>query len=127
MRGDLLVDDRTRQIVDLLHRNGELSVQEPSDQLGVSTSSVRRDLAVLKDHRFIQRVHDGVCLSTILCDDHLPIYKLPVDRKEARAIADHAVQLIKPSEVIAVRGGLNCTQLALRLRLLEGITIVTNA
>jgi DeoR/GlpR family transcriptional regulator of sugar metabolism len=127
MRGDLLVDDRTRQIIDLLHRNGELSVQELSDLLGVSTSSVRRDLAALKDHRFIQRIHGGVRLSTIFCDNHLPIYKLPVDPKEARAIADRAVQHIKPGEVIGVSGGLICTQLALRLRLLEGITIVTNA
>ena len=68
MRGDLLVDDRTRQIIDLLHRNGELSVQELSDLPGVSTSSVRSDLAVLKDHKFIQRVPGRVRLSTILCD-----------------------------------------------------------
>lgn len=127
MRVDLLVDDRTRQIIDLLHRSGELSVQELSNLLGVSTSSVRRDLAALKDHRFIQRVHGGVRLSSVICDDHLPIYKLPVDPKEARSIADQAVQLIKPGDVIAVSGGLICTQLALRLRLLERITVVTNA
>lgn len=127
MKDDLAVDDRTRQIIDLLHQNEELSVQELSDLLGVSTSSVRRDLTALRDHRFIERVHGGVRLSSVICDDHLPIYKLPVDPKEAMIIADQAVQLIKPGEVIGVSGGLICTQLALRLRLLERITIVTNA
>lgn len=121
------MDDRTRQIIDLLHQHEELSVQELSDLLGVSTSSVRRDLTALRDHRFIERVHGGVRISSVICDGHLPIYKLSVDPKEARSIADQAVQLIKPGEVIGVSGGLICTQLALRLRLLERITIVTNA
>lgn len=121
------MNERERQIIDLLYRYGELSIQEISDLLGVSPSSVRRDLTALSEQRFVKRIRGGARLSTVIRYDPLPIYKLPVDPKEARAIANQAMELIYPGDVIAVSGGQICTQLALRIGLLEGITVVTNA
>lgn len=121
------MNKREKQINDLLYRYGELSNQELSDLLDTSPSSIRRVLIALGKQRFIKRIRGGVSLSTIVNYDPLPIYKLPVDPKEARAVANRAVKLIQPGDVIALSGGEFCTQLALRARLLEGITVVTNA
>jgi len=121
------MNKREKQIVDLLHRYGELSNQELADLLNTSPSSIRRILISLDQHRIIKRIRGRVSLSTAIDYDVLPIYKLPVDPKEVRAVANRAVELIQPGEVIALSGGALCTQLALRVRLLEGITVVTNA
>jgi len=118
---------REKQIVDLLHQYGELSNQEISDLLDTSPSSIRRILVALEDYRFIQRTRGGVTLATAINYDPLPIYKLPVDPNEVRAIANQAVGLIQPGDVIALSGGALCTQLVLRVRFLEGVTVVTNA
>lgn len=118
---------REKQIIDLLYQYGELSNQELSDLLSASPSSVRRELISLNEDRFIERTRGGASLSTVVNYDPLPIYKLPVDSKEARTIAYRALQLVQRGDVIGISGGKICTQLALRMRHLEGITVVTNA
>ncbi|MEA3337476.1 MAG: DeoR/GlpR family DNA-binding transcription regulator [Chloroflexota bacterium] len=121
------MNKRKKQVLDLLQRHGELSNQELSDLLDISPSSIRRILIALDKDRLIKRTRGGVCLSTAVNYDLLPTHKLPVDPVEARSIANRAVQLIQPGDVIALSGGVLCTQLVLRVRYLEGITVVTNA
>jgi DeoR/GlpR family transcriptional regulator of sugar metabolism len=127
LEGYPAVKKREHQIIDLLCKYGWLSIQELSDLLDVSPSSVRRDLVALDQGRFIARTHGAVSLSTIIDYAPLSIYKLPVDHQEAITIAYRAQQLIQPGDVIGISGGQICTQLALRIRHLEGTTVVTNA
>ncbi len=121
------MNGRERQIFDLLCQHGDLRVQQLSELLEISPSSVRRDLNQLLDHRFIRRTRGGAALSNLIHDTPLPIYKLPVDPAEARAIAGAALRLIEHGDVIGLSGGRLCTELALQLRMVDGITVVTNA
>lgn len=118
---------RDKQIFELLCRYGELSVQRLSDFLQVSPSSVRRYLNTLDNHPYIRRTHGGAALSSVLPYGSLPVDLPPVEDAEARAVAYRAVQLVEPGDVIGLSGGRMCTELALDLRFLGGITIVTNA
>ena len=118
---------RDKQILDLLCRYGELSVQELSDTLRVSPSSVRRYLAAMNKNPFIHRTHGGAMVSNLIRYDSLSIALPHVDEAEARAIAYRAVQLIEPGDIIGLSGGRLCTELALNLRFREDLTIVTNA
>ncbi len=121
------MNGREKQIFDLLCEHGDLSIQQLSQLLEVSPSSVRRDLNEMSEHRFIQRTHGGATLSNVVSYNPLPIHKPPVLVAEARAIAHQALQLIERGDVIGMSGGRICTELALHMRLLEGITVVTNA
>jgi DeoR/GlpR family transcriptional regulator of sugar metabolism len=118
---------REKQIVELLHRYGDLSIQELSDLLDASPSSIRRDLISLNDHRFVKRTHGGASLATVVDYEPLLVHRLPVDINEARSIAHKAAELVKPGDIIGISGGTVCTQFAMVIRLLEDITIVTNA
>jgi DeoR/GlpR family transcriptional regulator of sugar metabolism len=118
---------REDQIVDLVHHYEELSVQELSELLGTSTASVRRDLGSLADNRFVRRTHGGLKLATVINYEPLWIHRIPVDLQEAHNIACRAIELIQPGDVIGLSGGELCTQLALLVRLIEGVTVVTNA
>ena len=122
-----VVNHREQQIFDLLCRHGELSILEISQHLGISASSVRRDLVELDNHPFIQRTRGGAALSNIIRYDAVPVYRLPVEIEEVRSIARTARALIQPGDVIGLSGGRLCTELALHLRLMEGIAVVTNA
>ena len=118
---------REQQIVEIIHQYGDLTIQELSDMLATSSSSVRRDLIALNHNRFVNRVHGGVSLSTVINYESRWMRQAPVTLGEARAIARKASQLIHPGDVIGLSGGVICTQLAFQLRMLEGITVVTNA
>ncbi len=118
---------RDDQIIELVHRHGELSVQELSDLLGISASTVRRDLVSVSDHRFINRIHGGVALATVIQYDNLCVNRVAIDPREVRSIALQAAELIHPGDVIGLSGGEICTYLGLLLRLKQDITIVTNA
>ena len=118
---------KDKEIFELLCRQGELSVQQLSQNLQVSPSSIRRYLRNLDDHPYILRTHGGAVLSQGVCYDSLPVSFPEVDKAEARAIAYLATQIIKPGDVVGLSGGRLCTELALNLRFREGITVVTNA
>lgn len=55
----MLVPDRRRLLLDELHRHGSAQVEQLSDVLGVSASTVRRDLALLEDDGLLVRAHGG--------------------------------------------------------------------
>jgi DeoR/GlpR family transcriptional regulator of sugar metabolism len=121
------VNLRDQQIFELLCRHGELSVQRMSEILRVSPSSVRRYLNSLENHPFIRRTHGGAALSNVLQYHSLPVAFPLADDAEARAIAYRASRLVEPGDVIGLSGGRMCTELALNLRLLDSLTVVTNA
>ncbi len=121
------MNERRKQIFDLLCQRGELTIDELSRQLDVSPSSVRRVLGELNDWRFIERTHGGLTLSEVIRYTPLPIYKHPVDPEEARVIAFQAAQMVGRGDVVGLSGGRICTELALHLRMHEGIAVVTNA
>lgn len=118
---------RDDQIIELVHKYGELSVQELSDLLEISPSTVRRDLVSVGTHRFINRTHNGVTLSTAIKYRNLCVNRIAVDAREVRSIALRAAEMVHPGDVIGLSGGELCTYLAFLLRLKEDLTVVTNA
>ncbi len=121
------MNHREQQIFDLLCEHGDLSIHQLSALLHISPSSVRRDLGEMRNHRFIQRKHGGVTLANVVSYNPLPIHKPPVAEAEARAIAHRALQLIEQGDVVGLSGGKICTELAQHMRMLQGVTVVTNA
>ena len=117
---------RDKKIVEIVHKHGEIKIKELSELLGTSTSSIRRDLIDLNNNRFINRKHGSISLSTIVNYEDQWFNRTPVDEAEARAIARKAAELIQPGDIIGLSGGVLCTQLAFLLRLISGITVVTN-
>lgn len=118
---------REDTIVDLLLKHGELSIEKLAQLLEVSDSTIRRQIKSLDGNRFVQRTRSGIRLSSAINYESVSTYQWPADPAEARAIANRAVRMVERGDVVAISGGIICTQLALRLRFLDGITVVTNA
>lgn len=121
------MNTRDRQIFELLCQHGELTVQRLSEILQVSPSSIRRYLNTLDNHPYIQRTHGGATLSYVLQYNSVPVSFPAADNAEVRVIAHRAARLIEPGDVIGLSGGRMCTELAVNIRFLDNITVVTNA
>jgi DeoR family transcriptional regulator of aga operon len=122
-----MITDRQARIFEQLVRRGSLDVTQLSELLQVSPSTVRRELRVMQANGLLARSHGGA-------QPYAPLrYSAPFTRRAAhqieakRRIATRARELIRPGAVIGMGGGTTLTELARQLRVIPGITVVTNA
>ena len=127
MASELLIEDRRAKEAELLSIKGFMSMAELAEELGVSESTVRRDLEVLEDQKVIRRTHGGA----VYVRDPLP-HRLAYDEREASAVAEKeaiaraVADLIPPGQTVFLDGGTTCTHVA---RGLQGrrLNVVTNS
>ena len=122
---------RAVAIVEQVLRDGEASVEALAAQLGVSLSTVRRELARLEQQGLVRRTHGGaVAVSPLLYEPfrHDSSFQEQEGRhaEEKRRIALLAAELVQDGETIGLTAGTTATQVARSLRHRNGITVVTN-
>lgn len=119
--------DRQLKILHHITIHDRLEVLELSRLLNVSPSTIRRELRVMEASGLLIRTHGAA---------HLPApvrYVTPYEKRaaehveEKRAVALAACQLVEPGMVVGIMGGTTCTEMARMMRLMEHLTIVTNA
>ncbi len=122
-----MTTDRQLEILYHLAVNDEMNVQELSEVLDVSTSTVRRELTAMEESGLLVRTHGAARPPTPVRYD--PPYEKRAAQQvaEKRLIALAARSLVSEGMVIGLMGGTTCTELARLLRPVEHITIVTNA
>ena len=120
-------EERLDVLLQLLQRNGVGQLAELASRLGVSVSTVRRDLDELVRQGYVQRIRGGAIYSS-------PIdFELPLDSRwqdhagEKRLIAAAAVQLIEEGDMILLDTGSSNLYLADQMHGLQRITVVTNS
>jgi DeoR family transcriptional regulator of aga operon len=118
--------ERFSAILDQLAGSGSASVEELSEQLGVSGATIRRDLTQLAEQRLLTRTHGGAVGQSVS-------YELPVrfrtERHSAQKqlIGQAAAALIPEGAVVGITGGTTTTEAARVLATRQHLTIVTNA
>ncbi len=123
---------RRGQIVRELRRNGKVLVDDLAQQLRISSSTIRRDLADLENDGMLRRTHGGaVPIEQFLYEPfrHLSSFQEQEQQRaaEKRMIGIAAAELVTDGETIAIGAGTTTTEVARNLRHRKGITIVTNA
>lgn len=114
-------------IMEFLAQQGNAEVGELENLLGVSSSTIRRQLIRMEENGLLERFHGGARLPTPITYE-LPYEKRLAQQMEAkRAIAAKAKSLLASNKVIGISGGTTCTELARQLRTMDSITVVTNA
>jgi len=118
--------ERRSRLLDLIRLRGFAGIEELVRELGVSESTVRRDLDALEEKGAARRTHGGV-----LYAGGLPRLAEFDDRQPAhwgakRAIAARAADLIGDGETVLLDGGTTTYEVA---RLLVGrpLQVVTNS
>ena len=117
--------ERLGRILELLARDGTVTVAELASELGVSDATVRRDLQALGEQRLLERSHGGAVA-------HGTAHELPVRYRtgrsdEKRRIARAASELVRDGVAVGLTGGTTTTEVARMLVARQGLTVVTNA
>lgn len=103
----MLTEKRHEVIIDLLKEKGSITVLELKDILGISESTIRRDLNQMDKEGLLHKVFGGaVSISTAYQPHELSVsQKMNVQSEEKRFIAQRAAELIEPSDFVYLDAG----------------------
>jgi DeoR family transcriptional regulator, aga operon transcriptional repressor len=126
---------RWNALLDLLPGDGQLTVVEAAQALGVSQATIRRDMDQLARQQLVTRTRGGVIAGHVSYD--LPLrYKTGRHAPEKERIGRAAAALVTAGAAVALNGGTTTSEvaraLATRPDLQNGtgapvVTVVTNA
>jgi DeoR/GlpR family transcriptional regulator of sugar metabolism len=127
--------ERWTALLDLLPGDGQLTVAEAAQTLGVSQATIRRDMDQLARQQLVTRTRGGVIAGNVSYD--LPLrYKTARNAPQKQRIGRAAAALVAAGAAVALNGGTTTSEvaraLATRPDLQDGtgapaITVVTNA
>lgn len=120
----MLLDQRRDSILEIVEREGFVSLQTLTDAIGVSESTVRRDLEHLDAIGQIRRTRGGAAYvgESLTAFDDRRNRAFPEKQKIAQATAD----LISNGETILLDGGTTTLEVARRL-IGKSLQVVTNS
>ncbi|GAA2697197.1 DeoR/GlpR family DNA-binding transcription regulator [Nonomuraea recticatena] len=124
----MLSEKRRNQLLEYVRHRRSVGVEDLAELLGVSLSTVRRDLDEMDERGLLRRVHGGA----VAIDDHAPRENSVDERavrnlEEKKRIAARAVELITPGSTILLTGGSTTAQMVPHLSAVPDITVVTNS
>jgi DeoR family fructose operon transcriptional repressor len=127
--GPLYPEERQQAIAMLVTQRGRLSVAAVAEQFGVTTETVRRDLAVLERARMLRRVHGGAVPVGALALVELGLAERSGQLTEKKStIAKAALDLLPGADgSIILDGGTTTAALADLLPADRRLLAVTNA
>lgn len=121
----LLGPQRQRELLNFIRAYGTGSVTEMARVLGVSASTVRRDLNGLQERGLVERIHGG---AAPLADDLEPLRPLRevALAEEKRRIGQAAAAHIRDDSTILILGGTSTEAMLPFLGGIRNLTVVTN-
>ncbi len=122
-----LAEARWRKLRGFLRERGILRVEELASELGVSAATVRRDLAALEASGELRRIHGGAMAPEGRDEEPLFDDKTSMAAPEKGRIAEAALKLIGPRDIVYLDGGSTILALARLLTTQTQLTVVTNS
>lgn len=126
MGARVISDERRQRLVELIAERGFVNMAALVERLGVSESTVRRDLAQLDEEGLVKRTHGGA----VFISDRFSVLNFAARQASAqaekRAIGRKVAELIRDDEVILINGGTTTHEVARHL-LGRPMRVVTNS
>ena len=103
----MLADKRHSKILGIVNEEGSATVGELAERMGISESTIRRDLAQLADAGKLNKVHGGA----VALDEEDVQHDVPLAERSAknvaqkRAIAQAAARLVAPQDFVYLDAG----------------------
>jgi DeoR/GlpR family transcriptional regulator of sugar metabolism len=99
------IGERKEKILELLNKHGEVKVSDLSRDFGISSITIRSDLADLEDKGILFRTHGGAVNSyKSYCDMDLQ-QRLGTNYKAKQLIAKHAINTLKDHDTVMFNSG----------------------
>jgi DeoR family fructose operon transcriptional repressor len=125
-KGDvMLTPERQQKIIQLLHQNDVVKIQELVDLTGASESTIRRDLSQLEEENKLKRVHGGAAKLHQKGEEPSILEKSSKNLDAKSWIAKAAAGLVQEGDCIFLDAGTTTFQMINYLGN-SPITVVTN-
>ena len=92
--------DRRNEIVEMLNKKPTIKNEEIMSRFGISIETVRRDLAYLEEHGFLERVYGGAIRKRFMNSEPEYTNREKESPSEKIAIAQSAQNFIEPNDTI---------------------------
>ena len=124
----MLASQRRARILGLVEESGAVRVSELVTLLRVSDMTIRRDIEQLDRDGLLERVHGGAIARNGRSSEEPGFSaKSGLMRDAKRAIARVAADLVSPGSTIGISAGTTTYELAVAVRQVPGLTVVTNS
>ncbi|MBC7334143.1 MAG: DeoR/GlpR transcriptional regulator [Actinobacteria bacterium] len=123
----MLAEERREYILNLVKKTGSVKAIEIAKTLGVSETTIRRDLNKLARKKLVRRTHGGAM--NIIPVGHEMKFDVQKEKfiEEKKRIALAASKLIDEGDVILIEAGTTGFQTALNITNKKELTIITNS
>ncbi len=128
MNSRLLGEERRRKILQILEKDGQVTISDLARRFKVSAVTIRADLDGLSENGSVLRSHGGAVKRNEAQDYPLRL-KAALHRPEKIRIGQAAGQLVQPNETIILDSGTTTAEIAtyLKEKNLRPLTVITNA
>ena len=124
----MFAQQRHARILDEVRATGAVRVSDLVEELGVSDMTVRRDISHLARKGLVARVHGGATAITgRSAEEPAFAVKSGLQTTEKAGIAAAAAHLVAPGDSVALSAGTTTYAVALELRRVPDLTVVTNS
>ncbi len=124
---ELYLEERRQEILRLVQQIGRVSVNELSQQFGVSEVTIRADLQALADYNLLVRTHGGA----VPAGRGLPELSLSLRQQqqvvEKSRIGEAAAQIVLDGDSIFLDTSSTALAIAQRLKQHRHLTVITNS
>lgn len=125
MNGAILKEKRKEKLIEIIRESGIVSIKELAKELGLSTVTIRKDLKELERIGIVNRLWGGVSLRESSTPEQTFDQKRALNLPEKKAIAETAINLLEPNDVIGISAGTTAYELAKLLYQFSNIQVVT--
>lgn len=122
----MLFKKRAELILDLLEQEQTIAIQKMVAELGVSESTIRRDLITLEESGKLRRIHGGATSVHDLGTEQRMAQKEKINLEAKQSVAQFAAAQIHPDSQIFVDAGTASLELVRCLPNDKNLKIVTN-
>ena len=122
----MALNDRQRQILDLVEKKQRISSTTLAKKLYVSEMTVRRDLAKMEEDGYLKRYHGGAIANSEHME-YLIEMRMHINEKEKRELAKRAQAYIQNGQTIFLPGSSTCAFLLPCLKQYEDLMVITNS
>lgn len=124
---DLFLTERQQKIVRALRPDQAIPLDELAHSIGISASTLRRELSNLINEGLVER-QSGKVLPAYSEASEIPlVVRTTINADEKKRIAKAALELVRNGETIFVSGGTTTLEFACLLPGQRQLTVVTNA
>jgi len=124
----MLNEERRREILEMLHSDGRVLVRDLAKKFRTSLITIRKDLESLHHQGLLERTHGGALpMRTGALQDQTLREKERLHRREKLHIAQAALRVIRPGQVIILDSGTTTTAIGRGCRHVRNLTVITNA